>query len=176
MLPPSIPGEGGADVIGYRGRAREVRGVGLAVESLLDGFVGYLREERGVSGRTVEAYVSDVRRFLARRGGRGVDELSAAEVCAAVLGELDGRSPASVRRYGCALRAFLRYCHVAGLIESDLSAAALPVSGRRRSLLPQGISDEQARALLRACARRRATGRRDYAVIVLMLRLGLRAG
>jgi integrase len=70
----------------------------------------------------------------------------------------------------------LRYCHLAGLIESDLSAAALPVSGRRRSLLPQGISDEQARALLRACDRRRAAGRRDYAVIVLMLRLGLRAG
>ncbi|HYU86734.1 MAG TPA: tyrosine-type recombinase/integrase [Kribbellaceae bacterium] len=145
------------------------------VESLLDGFVGYLREERGVSGRTVEAYVSDVRRFLARRGGRGVDELSAAEVCAAVLGELDGRSPASVRRYGCALRAFLRYCHVTGLIGSDLSAAVLPVSGRRRSLLPQGISAAQERGLLRACDRRRATGRRDYAVIVLMLRLGLRA-
>src|SRR6266571_2881198 len=87
-------------------------------ESLLDGFVGYLRGQRGVSGRTVEAYVSDVRRFLARRGGRGVDELSAAEVCAAVLGELDGRSRASVRRYGCALRAFLRYCHVTGLIGS----------------------------------------------------------
>src|SRR6266705_2577992 len=97
-------------------------------EVLLAGFVGYLRGERGVAALTVDACVSDVRRFLAHRG------------------------------------------------ESDLSAAALPVSGRRRSLLPQGISDEQARALLRACDRRRATGRRDYAVIVLMLRLGLRAG
>jgi integrase/recombinase XerD len=61
------------------------------------------------------------------------------------------------------------------LIESDLSAAALPMSRRRRSLLPQGISDSQKRALLRACDRRRATGRRDYAVIVLMLPVGLRA-
>jgi site-specific recombinase XerD len=81
-----------------------------------------------------------------------------------------------VRRYGCALRSFLRYCYLAGLIEHDLSAAALPVSGRRRSLLPQGIGPAQAKALLGACDRRRATGRRDYAVIVLMLRLGLRAG
>ena len=146
-----------------------------SVEVLLDGFVGYLREERGVSARTVEAYVSDVRRFLARRGRCGVYELSAARVSVAVLGELAVRSPASVRRYGCALQAFLRYCHMAGLVESDLSAAARPASGRRCSLLPQGISDAQKRALLRACDRRRATGRRDYAVIVLMLRLGLRA-
>jgi site-specific recombinase XerD len=141
----------------------------------VDGFVGYLRGQRGVSARTVEAYVSDVRRFLARRGWRGVDELSAAEVSGAVLGEMESRSPASVRRYGCALRAFLRYCHVTGLNQTDLSAAVLPVSGRRRSLLPQGISPAQERALLRACDRRRGTGRRDYAVIVLMLRLGLRA-
>jgi len=139
------------------------------------GFVSYLRRERGVAAVTVDAYVSDVRRFLAHRGGSGLGDLTAAEVSQAVLGGVAGRSPASVRRYGCALRSFLRYCHLAGLIENDLSAAALPVSGRRRSLLPQGISGEQARALLRACDRRRATGRRDYAVIVLMLRLGLRA-
>ena len=145
-------------------------------QALLDGFTRYLRAEPGVSALTVDAYLPDVRRYLARRGGSDLGEVTAAEVSKAVLGEVAGRSPASVRRYGCALRSFLRYCHLAGLIESDLSAAALPVSGRRRSLLPQGISDEQARALLRACDRRRATGRRDYAVIVLMLRLGLRAG
>jgi integrase/recombinase XerD len=120
--------------------------------------------------------LSGVRRFLARRGGSDLGELTAAEVSKAVLGEVAGRSPASVRRYGCALRSFLRYCYLAGLIEHDLSAAALPVSGRRRSLLPQGIGPAQAKALLGACDRRRATGRRDYAVIVLMLRLGLRAG
>ena len=80
-----------------------------------------------------------------------------------------------MRRYGCALRSFLRYCYLAGLVDRDLSGAALPVSGRRRSLLPQGITPTQAKALLRACDRRRASGRRDYAVIVLMLRLGLRA-
>jgi integrase/recombinase XerD len=146
------------------------------VDPLLDGFVGYLREERGVTAATVESYVPDVRRFLAQRGRRGIGELSAAEVSKAVLAEAAVWSPATVRRYGCALRSFLRYCHVAGLIETDLSAAVLPVSGRRRSLLPQGISQAQAKALLRSCDRRRPAGRRDYAVIVLMLRLGLRCG
>jgi integrase/recombinase XerD len=122
-------------------------------QALLDGFTRYLRAERGVSALTVDAYLSDVRRFLARRGGSDLGELTAAEVSKAVLGEVAGRSPASVRRYGCAPRSFLRYCYLAGLIEHDLSAAALPVSGRRRSLLPQGIGPAQAKALLGACDR-----------------------
>jgi integrase/recombinase XerD len=148
---------------------------GSPADVLLDGFVCYLRRERGVTVLTVDAYVSDVRRFLAHRGGNDLGELTAADVSKAVLSQVAGRSPASVRRYGCALRSFLRYCYLAGLLEHDLSAAALPVSGRRRSLLPQGITPTQAKALLGACDRRRAVGRRDYAVIVLMLRLGLRA-
>ena len=143
---------------------------------LLDGFVGYLRHERGVTVLTINAYVVDVGRFLADRGGGELSELTAIEVSKAVLGQVTSRSPASVRRYGCALRSFLRYCYLVGLVESDLSAAALPVSGRRRSLLPKGITASQAKSLLGACDRRRASGRRDYAVMVLMLRLGLRAG
>jgi site-specific recombinase XerD len=139
----------------------------------LEGFVGYLRSERGVTVLTVEVYVSDVRRFLAQRGGSDLRGLTAAEVSNAVLGQVG--APATVRRFGCALRSFLRYSYLVGLVDQDLSAAALSVSGRRRSLLPQGITPIESRLLLSACDRRRATGRRDYAVIVLMLRLGLRA-
>src|SRR5439155_2631926 len=61
------------------------------------------------------------------------------------------------------------------LIGTDLSAASLPVTGRRRSVLPQTISAADARALLRSCDRRTAIGRRDYAVILILMRLGLRA-
>jgi integrase/recombinase XerD len=146
------------------------------VESLLKGFAGCLRDERGVAELTVAAYLPGVRRFLARRRDCGVGGVTAAEVSEAVLGEVASRPPAPVRRYGCALRSLLRYCRLAGLVENGLPASALAVSGRRRPLLPEGIGDEQARALLRACGRRRAAGRRDCAVIVLMLRPGLRAG
>lgn len=58
----------------------------------------------------------------------------------------------------------------------DLSGAALAVTGRRREFLPRGIEPVQARALLSSCDRRTAIGRRDYAVLVVLLRLGLRAG
>ena len=150
------------------------RGIGAA-GLLLGGLAGYLRSERGVTELTVDVYVGDIRRFLVDRGGGDLSELTAADVSKAVLGQVTRWSPASVRRYGCSLRSFLRCCCLAGLVDRDLPAAALPVSGRRRSLLPEGITPARARALLRACDRRRASGRRDYAVIVLILRLGLRA-
>lgn len=144
-------------------------------DRLVEGFAGYLRRERGVSMFTVDLYVADVRRFVADLGNSDLRELTPADVSHAVLGQIGARSPASVRRFGCALRSFLRYCFVTGLVERDLSGAALPVAGRRRSLLPQGITPAQETALLRACDRRRSSGRRDYAVILLILRLGLRA-
>jgi site-specific recombinase XerD len=145
------------------------------VEALLAGFVDYLGEQRCVSPLTIEAYMSDARRFLERRGRGCLRELTASDVSSAVLDELDGRAAATVRRFACSLRAFLRYARLAGLIDGDLSAAVLPVAGRRTSLLPLGLTEAQTRALLHSCDRRRAVGRRDYAMIMLMLRLGLRA-
>ena len=150
-------------------------GIG-AVDLLLDGFAGYLRDERGVAELTVDVIRGRYTPVPRRSRGRGDrSELTAAEVSKAVLGQVPRWSPASVRRYGCSLRSFLRYCYLVGLVDQDLSGAALPVSVRRQSLLPQGITPPQSRLLLAACDRRRAVGRRDFAVIVLMLRLGLRA-
>ena len=166
MIPSPVSSEGGS---GCPDRVGEGSG---RPALLLYGFAGYLRSERGVTELTVDVYVADIRRFLVDRGGGDLSELTAAEVPEAVLGRVTRWSPASVRRYGCSLRSFLRSCYLVGLVDRDLSAAALPVSGRRRSLLPKGITPTQAKALLRACNRRRAGGRRDYAVIVLMLRLG----
>ena len=61
--------------------------------ALLDGFTRYLREDRGLSALTVEAYVSDACRFLAGREGSDLRDLTAAEVSTAVLGEVADRSP-----------------------------------------------------------------------------------
>jgi integrase/recombinase XerD len=60
-------------------------------------------------------------------------------------------------------------------VEVDLSRAALAAGGRRRSPLPKGINRADAAALLGAPDRRSRLGRRDYALIILLLRLGLRA-
>ena len=75
-------------------------------------------------------------------------------------------SVSATQNFVAGLRAFLRFCFLEGLIERDLSEAALPVTGRRRSLLPRGIAKHDAHALLASCDRRTAIGRRDYAVII----------
>jgi len=147
-----------------------------AVDGLLAGYARFLRQERGLAASTTSAYVLRAGRFLDWHGhGADLRDVDTAVVTGAVLLEADSVSAGSAQFFVVALRSFLRYCYLAGVIETDLSAASLPVTGRRRSVLPQGISAADARALLRACDRRTAVGRRDYAVILLILRLGLRA-
>ena len=88
-------------------------------------------------------------------GGGGLDGLTAADVTGAVLAEAETVSASSAQYFVAALRAFLRFCFLEGLVEADLAGAALAVTGRRRVPLPRGISRADARALLAACDRRR---------------------
>jgi integrase/recombinase XerD len=147
------------------------------IEVLLSSFEQYLASERGLVAGTIVGYVTHARWFLEGLGRKGVAGLSAAEVTGAVLRKASsGVSVSAAQNFVSGLRAFLRFCFLEGLIESDLSQAALVVRGRRASLLPRGISRGDARALLESCDRRRALGRRDYALIIVLLRLGLRRG
>lgn len=149
---------------------------GSPVEVLLAGYARYLRQERGLAASTTAAYVLRARRFVNGYGhGADLREVDTAVVTSAVLREASRVSAGSAQFFVVALRSFLRFCHLSGVIGIDLSAASLPVTGRRRSVLPQGISRADARALLGACDRRTARGRRDYAVILLLMRLGLRS-
>lgn len=158
IAPPPPPASGGVDLV-------------------LDGFERYLLSERALSRSTISAYVARGRRFLLDYTIDGeVSALKAADVTRAITAEAGRVSVGGVQAYVAAVRALLRYCHVQGLLDADLSAAALAATGRRMSLLPRGISDRDAQALQHACDRRRRIGRRDYAVLLMLLRLGLRAG
>jgi integrase/recombinase XerD len=148
-----------------------------AVQTLLGSFERYLLAERGLAASTVAAYVGRAGWFLAEYTCDGdVGALTAADVTRVVLAECTSRSVGAGQYFVAALRSFLRFCYVEGLVEVDLSAAALGVTGRRASLLPKQISSGEAEALLRCCDRRTAVGRRDFAVLLVLLRLGLRAG
>jgi site-specific recombinase XerD len=147
-----------------------------SVDALLDRFHRYLLEERGLASTTAEAYVYRARRFVASCAPTGqLDEVNTGNVTRSVLAESASLSVGAAQYFVAALRSFLRFCSMEGLVATDLSAAALAVTGRRRSYLPKGISSSDAKALLNSCDRRTAVGRRDYAVIVTLLRLGLRA-
>src|ERR1039458_5733928 len=70
----------------------------------------------------------------------------------------------------------LRYLHVAGLIELPLEWAVPGVADLRDRSLPRGLEPVVVKKLLASCDRRRTVGRRDYAILLLLARLGLRAG
>lgn len=148
-----------------------------AASALISEFGEYLRCERGLAPMTVGAYSSRAARFLSRYAPDGDPAVIApGDVTSAVLADASGLSAGAGQHLACALRAFLRYCHVQGLIGADVSAAALSVTGRRTTMLPRGLEPGQVEALLGACDRAGPGGRRDYAVIMLLARLGLRAG
>ncbi len=144
-------------------------------ETLLASFEAYLLSERGLARGTVHGYVNHAREFLAGLApGTTLTEVTAREVTAALVRVSKRVSVSATQYFKSGLRAFLRFCFTEGIVARDLSGAALAVTGRRRTSLPRGIEPEAARALLGSCDRRSALGRRDYALIVTLLRLGLR--
>lgn len=148
-----------------------------AVEGLLEAFGCYLLQERGLAAGSVRLYERTARRFLAGRSEPLADDLarlSGAAVQTFVLRE-SRRSPRSAGTVVCGLRALLRFLHVQGLIAEPL-AAAVPSVARRREDLPRGLAPSQVRLLLESCDRLTPAGRRDYAILVLLSRLGLRCG
>jgi integrase/recombinase XerD len=144
-------------------------------DRLLAGFERHLLRERALAATTTEAYVARARRFLTGLDSGGLPGLTAADVTAAVAAEAAKVSAGSAQYFVAALRAFLRYCFLEGLVLVNLAGSALSVTGRRISRLPLGIGAADAAALLASCDRSRDAGRRDYAVLITLLRLGLRA-
>lgn len=146
-------------------------------EAVLGSFERFLLQERGVAESTAAVYVARVRRFLDWCAPSAeLSGLTAADVTGAVLRASTGASASATKLFVTALRSFLRFGFVEGQTPNDLSAAALSAARRRPSSLPRGIDKKTASVLLSSCDRRRPKGRRDYAVLLVMLRLGLRAG
>ena len=146
------------------------------VEELLGDYRGYLLGERELAASTVRYYEADVRRFLTWRGDGDLAGLTAGEVSRFVVGECSVRSRASAKILVTALRSFLRFVFVTGRLDCDLAAAVPSVAGWRDAGLPRALEPEQVRALLAGCDRGRAVGRRDFAILTVLARLGLRAG
>lgn len=150
------------------------------LEELLADYRRYLWVERRLSDHTVlDAYEPAARLFLAGRegpDGLGLGQLSAAEVTSFPARECPKRSVSGTRDLACALRSFLRYLHVAGVVEAPLVWAVPSVADLRDRTLPRGLDQAAVRRLLASCDRRRLVGRRDFAILLLLVRLGPRAG
>ena len=155
--------------------AEEPAAASSPTDVLLAGFERYLLAERGLAAGTVVLYQASARRFVdGLSSDRGLAGLAAGDVTTAVLRESGVVSVSAAQNFVSGVRSFLRFCFIEGLVGSDLSRAALFARGRSSSSLPRGISRADARALLGSCDRRHALGRRDYAIVIMLLRLGLR--
>jgi integrase/recombinase XerD len=147
------------------------------VEVLLEGFRGYLRAERGVSGKTARDYAAAVRPLLDELADAErvrVAAATAAGVSEFILGQCRIRNVRAAQLVVTATRALLRYLHLQGMVDGCL-VAAVPKVPDRRQQLPRGLEPAQVQAMLDACDHSPA-GRRDYAILVVLARLGLRAG
>jgi len=151
------------------------------VEEMLERYRNYLTVERGLGSPTADGYVNSVQPFL--HGlvlpdglGLDLDHLSATDVVAFVVDRCPNQSRSPAKLTVTALRSFLGFLHVEGMIERPLAAAVPSVAGWRLAGLPKGLEPEDIRSLLTSCDRRTRTGRRDFAILTVLVRLGLRAG
>jgi integrase/recombinase XerD len=143
-------------------------------EELLARFAGWLAGERGLAPEAVRGYVDSVRGFAAVRAGR-LAETAAGDVTAFMVAESGRLAPKTVQRTATALRSLLRFWHLEGLAGGSLDQA-VPKVAYRSPGLPRCLEPAQVRALLASCDRRSPAGRRDYAILILLARMGLRAG
>lgn len=149
-----------------------------AAGRLLACFAGYLASERGLAGGTIRQYVAAARLFVdsGSPGGPDLELVTAALVSEFVRVRCAGRTPAGAADLTCGLRSFLRFAHATGLMPADLSAAVPSAASRADVFVPRGIGRAAVAALLGSCDPDCLAGRRDYAILVLLARLGLRAG
>jgi site-specific recombinase XerD len=138
----------------------------------------YLRHQRGLSERTIGHCWRFADRFLSFRFGDAEVDLGAIAPgdIAAFLQRLTARRvPFRDKTPPTHLRNFFRYLFKSGLTRSNLALCILSVAQRYDARLPRHLSPEQVEAVLTAVQADRRFGQRNYAMIILLARLGLRA-
>jgi site-specific recombinase XerD len=148
------------------------------IAGLLRAYERYLLEDRAVASCTARGYVGTARRLFAELGVKtlaDIRRLTTADLSGFVLSEARTMATGTAKLTVTGLRALLRHLHVRGLC-TDLSGAVPAVAGHRQARLPKHIPWGEVQRLLDRCDRRTAIGRRDHAILLLLARLGLRAG
>ncbi len=149
------------------------------VDQAANKFVSYLLAERSLAAVTATRYGKFIKRFLNDRfGKKSVDLsiLSSKDIVVFVQQEADYLHVKESQMMTSALRSFLRYARYQGYIDIDLVAAVPTVANRSMATIPKSLPPEQVALALEHCNRDTVTGRRDYAILLLLARLGLRAG
>ena len=147
-------------------------------EQVVHSFQRYLLKERMLAEVTIVRYVAFVRKFLVDRFGDGpvkLSRLSAGDVVRFVQRQVPCMHLKTAKLLMTALRSFLHYARYRGQVTCDLATAVPTVANWSMPSVPRAIPADAVRRLLASINRRTAIGRRDYAILLLLARLGLRA-
>jgi integrase len=147
-------------------------------DQILAEFSDYLQRERGLAPASIVRQLPAIRRFLCEVCPSGADALSKIDH-AAVVHYVERHARDGSAMFGKAmclsLRAFLRYLHHKGLNSVSLAGCVPSIRQWKLANLPTYLSAEQVRKVLDGCDRTSAIGRRDYAILMMLAKLGLRA-
>lgn len=148
-------------------------------EAIFQAFSDYLEKERGLVRTSVVRHWPVVRRFLVELCPSGaaadLSKLDQEDIIRYIERHASDWSPCSGRAMCGALRAFLRYLYFKGVIPTALADCVPSIRRWKFASLPTYMSAQQVQSVLDSCDRTTAIGRRDYAVLMILARLGLRA-
>ena len=147
--------------------------------AILDRYEKHLRSERGLTTATIINYLPFARKFLSDRFGEGPFLLKVVrprDISGFILRHARTMSCRRAQLMTTAFRSFFRFLFMRGELQVDLAPSIPTVADWRLSTLPRYITAEEVIRVLGSCDRHTAMGRRDYALLLLLARLGLRAG
>lgn len=150
-----------------------------AVEEFAAKFASYLASERALSVSTIEQYTRHATQFLSEYfDSRLVDfsTIGNTDVSKYVQRTARKNSRKNAKLMCTALRALFRYARHQGLLTIHLDAAVPTVANWRLASIPYSLPAESVEKILSSCNRETHIGKRDYAIILMLARLGLRAG
>ena len=142
-------------------------------------YENYLRKERGLCPATGARYWTFLRQFIVERFGEGpirLRKLVPDDISGFLLRHARSGNPGVAKLIVTALRSFCRFLFRYGETERDLTGAIPSVAAWRLAEVPRYLEADDVERVVQACDRSTSVGRRDYAIILLLARLGLRAG
>ena len=142
-------------------------------------FANYLTQERRLSQASLVTYLPIVQRFLEEHFGRRpvlLREIDHTDISRFVLQQVNNLSRSRAKLIVTALRSFFRYLYLRGDISTDLAAVVPTVASWRFATLPKWIPPEQIEHLLSSCDQSTTAGQRNYTILLLLARLGIRSG
>jgi integrase/recombinase XerD len=161
--------------LGQQGVIRSTVNSAPEAPSCLIAFREWLLQHRGLAPMTVDRHEQLMKQMLPALGA-DAGQYTAATVKTAVLDQIRGRRPAYAKTFVGALRIYLRFLATIGACQPGLDHALPTVAEWKLSALPRYLDSGQAAGLTDACRRDGPLGLRDRAIMLLLLRLGLRAG